>query len=215
MPSQAQIQAYATYTQTTFPKLLQRFRAALTRLGCEDEHILDWVMSVSLPEADDDSFGDVYALPVTLAPAGVQKITCEDIEIALYTQLAVPSIEELPSWVGFTLPIDTTALQAEPTSPYNAEAGRTIWHILLELAHTFPELGVYFTNEWQENLVWRTIVEKAGNPWIFEMGIFPRDLAQHFEAVPSSYQGTVIDGGFGFALNNRWQQLPWTEALRR
>ncbi len=215
MPSQAQIQTYTTYTQATFPELLQRFRTVLMRLGCEDERVLDWVMSISLPETEDDSFGDIYASPVTLAPPGVEKITCEDIEIALYTQLAVPSIEELPSWVGFTLPIDVTNLQATPTSPYNAEAGRTIWHILLALAHTFPELGAYFTDEWQENLVWRTIVEKAGDPWIFEMGVFPRNLAQYFEAVPSSYQGTVIDGGFGFAQSNRWQQLPWAAALKK
>ncbi len=215
MPAQAQIQTYTTYTQATFPELLQRFRTTLIRLGCEDEQVLDWVISISLPESEDDSFGDVYASPVTLAPAGVQKITCEDIEIALYTKLAVPSIEELPSWISFTLLIDTAELQATPTSPYSAEAGRTIWHILLELARTFPELGAYFTDEWQENLVWRTLVEKVGNPWIFEMGIFPRNLAQYFEAVPSSYQGTVIDGGFGFALGNRWQQLPWTEAVRK
>lgn len=209
MPSQAQIQTYTTYTQATFPELLQRFRAALVRLGCKDQQVLDWVVSISLPESEDDAFGDVYALPITLTPTGTQNIVCEDIEITLYTEVAVPSVEELPSWVGFTLPIDTAELQAAPASPYNTEAGRAIWHILLELAHSFPELGAYFTDEWQENQVWRTLVEKAGNPWVFEMGIFPRSLAQYFATVPDGYQGTVIDGSFGFALSNRWQQLPW------
>ncbi len=214
MPSQAQIQTYTTYTQATFPELLQRFRAALVRLGCEDQQVLDWVISVTLPESKDDSFGDVYASPVTLSLPGIQNIVCEDIEIALYTELAIPSVEELPTWVGFTLPIDTTELQDAPAAPYNVGAGRAIWHILLELSHTFPELGAYFTDEWQENQVWRTIVEKAGDPWVFEMGIFPRNLAQYFETVPDGYQGTVIDGAFGFAQGNRWQQLPWVVAQR-
>jgi hypothetical protein len=209
---QAQIQTYTTYTQATFPELLSRFRAALVRLGCTDQQVLDWVVSISLPESEDDGFGDVYASPVTLKPAGTQSIVCEDIEITLYPELAVPSVEELPSWVGFTLPIDTTVLQTTPAALYNAEAGRAIWHILLELIHTFPELGAYFTDELQENQVWRTLVEKTGDPWVFEMGIFPRSLAQSFESVPTGYQGTVIDGGFGFALSNRWQQLPWTTA---
>ncbi|MBA2678560.1 MAG: hypothetical protein H0U76_09250, partial [Ktedonobacteraceae bacterium] len=179
--------------------------------GCKDQQVLDWVVSIPLPESEDDAFGDVYALPVTLTPTRTQTIVCEDIEITLYTELAVPSVEELPSWVGFTLPIDTTTLQASPPTSYNAEAGHAIWHILLELSSTFPELGAYFTDEWQENQVWRTLVEKAGDPWIFEMGIFPRSLAQYFEAVPASYQGTVVDGRFGFALSHRWQPLPWTE----
>ena len=79
MPSQAQIQTYTTYTQATFPELLQRFRAALVRLGCEDQQVLAWVVSITLPESEDDSFGDVYALPVTLSPSGMQNILCEDI----------------------------------------------------------------------------------------------------------------------------------------
>ncbi|GAC1642427.1 MAG: hypothetical protein NVS4B9_34640 [Ktedonobacteraceae bacterium] len=215
MSAQAQIQTYTTYTQATLPELLQRFREALIRLGCEDQQALDWVLSIAPPNSEDDSFGDVYASPVTLAPPGVQQLACEDIEITLYTEPAVPSLEELPSWVGFTLLVDAQELQETPTSPYNVEAGRTIWHVLLELAHTFPELGAYFADEWQENQVWRTIVEKAGDPWVFEMGIFPRRLAPYFEAVPGGYQGTVINGSFGFAQANRWQQLPWVDGQQK
>jgi hypothetical protein len=81
-----------------------------------------------------------------------------------------------------------------------------------ELAATFREVGIYFTDEWQDNRSWRAVVEDAGDPWLFDLAIFPRELAEHFKMVPAGFQGTVVERGFGFAQSNRWETLPWLEA---
>jgi len=205
----AQIQTYASCMQDTFANAVLSYRNTLARLGCTDMQVLNWLASITWPTSDDDNFGDVYAAPVTLTPANHEPITCSGIEISLYAQLAVPTIEEPPSWVGFNLLFDIQQLKQEIIAPYSAGIGSTIWHILRTLANPFKELGAYFTDEWQENLTWRSLVENTGDPWTFELGIFPRSLSEHFKMVPAGFEGTLVDGSFGFAQSNRWVVLPW------
>ncbi|GCE26804.1 hypothetical protein KDA_22880 [Dictyobacter alpinus] len=209
--SQAQIQTYASCNQETFLATLQRYRQALELLGCKDQNVLDWINAISWPENDDDPFGDIYAAPVLLTPPGAPALECSGIEISLYTQPAVPSLEDLPPWIGFNLLVETEQLHEDENNiePYSSEVGQSIWQILQVLAHEFTEVGAYFTDEWQENQSWRVIIENAGDPWIFYLGIFPRRLAEHFERIPSGYLGTLVDAGFGFAQINRWQTIPW------
>jgi hypothetical protein len=207
----AQIQTYASCTQDTFTDTLMRYHDALIRLGCTDTQVLDWLTSITWPTSDDDSFGDIYAAPVTLAPTGNEQITCAGIEVSLYAQSAIPTIEEPPSWVGFNLLFDTEQLKQEIIAPYSEEIGYTLWHILRTLASTFTELGAYLTDQWQENLTWRSLVENTGDPWVFELGIFPRSLSEHFKMVPAGFEGTLVDGSFGFAQSNRWVTLPWNK----
>ncbi len=212
MPSYTQIQTYATCSQGTFPSVLQHHWEALSRLGCTDQQVRDWLTHISWPVSDDDAYGDVYASSVTLAPAPAEEITFSGIEVSLYIQPGVPTIEGSASWVGLNLLLDVNHLKAHSTGVYNPGSGRILWHILSELSRTSPEIGAYFTDEWQENQAWRAIVENMGDPWAFDLAIFPRTLAKHFEMVPAGFQGTVIDGGFGFAPANRWSILPWVEA---
>jgi hypothetical protein len=205
----AQIQTYASCTQQTFVETLQRFRLALEQLDCTDPAVLSWVTGITWPENDEDSFGDVYAAPVTLTPHGATSLKTAGIEISLYTTLAVHSLKDLPAWVGFNLLLDTEDLRTENTEPYTSAEGQSIWRILLVLAHHFTEVGAYFTEDWQDNQAWRAIIEGSADPWIFELGIFPRSLAAHFQEIPAGFKGTVTPDGFGFAQSNRWQQLPW------
>jgi hypothetical protein len=209
MSTQAQIQAYASCTQESYSDVLQRFRLALEHLGCKEQAVLDWVTEITWPESDDDSFGDIYAAPVILNPSGAESLTSAGIEVSLYTQPAIPSLEELPSWVGFNILLEMQDLHNNTTDPYVVAEGYSIWCILQELAKQFPEVGAYFTAEWQDNQAWRAIVEGSGDPWVFELGIFPRSLAIHFEHIPAGFKGTLTESGFGFAQENRWQQLPW------
>ena len=203
------MQTYASCTQATFTDALMRYHHALTQLGCTDTRVLDWLTSITWPTSYEDSIGDIYAAPVTLAPANDKPITCSGIEVSLYTQSAIPTIDEPSPWVGFNLLFDTEQLKQEIIAPYSAEIGFTIWHILRTLASTFTELGAYLTDQWQENLTWRSLVENTGDPWAFELGIFPRSLSEHFKMVPAGFEGTLIDDCFGFAQSNRWVTPPW------
>src|SRR5215469_8964831 len=126
----AQVQTYASCTQDTFTDALMRYHHALTELGCTDMQVLDWLTSITWPTSDEDSFGDIYAAPITLAPTSDKHITSSGIEVSLYTRSAIPTIDEPPSWVGFNLLFDTEQLKQEIIAPYNAEIGSTIWHIL-------------------------------------------------------------------------------------
>ena len=215
MPTYVQIQTYATCGRRTLRDVLRRYQEVLTRLGCEDAQVLDWFSHISWPVSDDDPFGDIYAAPVTLVPAHNERIDCAGIEVSLYPQPALPSVEELPSWLGFSLLFDVAELKANIVEPYEPEVGYVLWHILCELAMEFSEAGTYFTDEWQENRSWRAVVENVGDPWAFDLGLFPRRLASHFVTVPAGYKGTVLDGAFGFAQANRWQVLPWTQDEQR
>ncbi len=212
MTEYAQIQTYASCTPDTFPQVLQRYRDALIELGCVDENVLNWLEDMRWPQSEEDGLGDIYAAPVVLSPSGEKTITSAGIEVSLYVDLAVLSMEDLPVWIGFNILLETAHLHDSLELPYRVADGRSIWHILLKLYSAFPEVGVYFTDEWQENQVWRVIVEHQGDPWIFELGVFPRALAAQFAEVPEGFQGTVIDEGFGFAQTNRWERLPWQDS---
>ncbi|GCF07157.1 hypothetical protein [Dictyobacter arantiisoli] len=213
--AQAQIQTYATCTQVTFPDILYRYREALIQLGCTNQQVLEWITEITWPTSDDDSFGDIYAAPVRLTPPDTAGLECVGIEISLYGEAAVPSLKDLPTWVGFNLLIDTEQLPPGSTEVlFSAQVGRTIWQILQVLARNFTEIGAYLTDEWQDNQTWRIIAESAGDPWVFCLGVFPRQLASYFIEVPAGFKGTVVDAGFGFAEVNRWQKLPWETTQR-
>lgn len=215
MPNYVQVQTYATCTRANFSTVLLRYRQTMQQLGCSDQQVLTWLSQLTWPEGDDDYFGDIYAAPVQLSPTNADPIECDSIDIVLYPNIAVPSIDKPPVWIGFNLVFETTPLQTEVDGlpgPYPASVAHTFWQILQTISTSFFELGVYFTDEWQENLAWRAIVEQTGEPWNFDLGLFPRHLARFFEDIPAGYQGTVVDGGFGFAQINRWQSLPWLAA---
>jgi hypothetical protein len=211
MSNYAQIQTYTTCNPTTWPDVLQTYWEVLAHLGCSDRRVEEWLADLFWPESDEDGFGDIFADTVVLQPARQQKLTCAGIEVSLYAEAGIPTLEDPPVWLGLNLLVDVDSLRARSTDPYHKGVGGTLWSILYELAGNFDEVGAYFTDPWQENAAWRAIVESAGDPWAFELGIFPRALAPHFQEVPPGYQGTVLDGAFGFAQANRWQILPWDE----
>ncbi|EFH87684.1 hypothetical protein [Ktedonobacter racemifer] len=214
MATYAQIQTYAIYEdQEDFAELLTRYQDTLKELGCDDQDVLAWLDEITWPESEEESFGDIYPATFTLRPAQGKPITCAGIDVSLYPNIGVPTLDEEPQpWIGINLQFEDEALLTETGATYKPEVGAGIWHILRVLAKNFSELGVYFTEEWQENRSWRSIVEEAGDPWAFDLAIFPRKLAAYFEAIPAGYEGTVADEGFGFAQSNRWSPLPWKAA---
>ncbi|GAC1405456.1 MAG: hypothetical protein NVS4B12_21990 [Ktedonobacteraceae bacterium] len=209
----AHIQTYATCNERTYTIVVSHYKLVLEQLGCTDTQVLNWLDSVRWPNSDDDGFGDIYAAPFTLVPAREEypneTIECVGIEISLYVDAAIPSTEELPSWVGFNLLFDKNSLQESFTSPYSIQAGKLLWRVLQKQAGAFRELGAYLTDEWQENQPWRALVAQLGNPWDFDLAIFPRSKAAYFAEVPAGFKGTVTSQGFGFAQTKHWQQLPW------
>lgn len=209
MSEHVQIQAYATCDEQTFQEVLQQYRDILTRLGCNDVELLTWILQLTWPASDEDNFGDIYAAPFQLMPDQKHSIECVGVSISLYTQIAAPSIEVQPAWVGFNLLFDADSLRKEHSSSYTKEAGLLIWNIMREMIASFHEIGVYFTDSWQDNLSWRALSEGTGDPWSFDLAIFPRTQAEHFADVPIGFQGTMVGQNFGFAQENRWIELPW------
>ena len=209
----AQVQTYATCNERTYAMVASHYRLVLEQLGCTDTQVLQWLDALQWPSAEDDGLGDIYAAPFTLVPiqgeANTKSISCAGLEVSLYTDAAIPSIGALPTWVGFNLLFETETLRTDATTPYSVEAGTLIWQIVQTQAGAFRELGAYFTDEWQENQVWRAITAHIGDPWAFDLAIFPRSQAEYFSEVPAGFKGTVTPQGFGFAQVNRWQKLPW------
>ncbi len=209
-----QIQTYATCNERTYAIIASHYRLVLEQLGCTDTRVLNWLDDVRWPTSDDDGLGDIYAAPFTLTPVQEDKsppttIECAGLEIHLYIDAAIPSTEELPSWIGFNLLFDASALHEHVTSPYSVKVGPLLWAIIQKQAGAFRELGAYLTDGWQENQPWRALAAQLGNPWDFDLAIFPRTQAERFAEVPAGFKGTVTPQGFAFAQTNRWEQLPW------
>ncbi len=211
MSEYAQVQTYATCNERTYAMVASHYRLVLEQLGCTDTQVLQWLDALQWPASEDDGLGDIYAVPfvLTLAEVPTKKIVCAGIEVTLYIDAAIPSIEEPPIWVGFNLLFETETLRTDATAPYSIEAGASLWRIVQKQAGAFRELGAYFTDEWQENQSWRAITAHLGDPWAFDLAIFPRSRSECFSEVPAGFKGTVTPQGFGFARVNRWQQLPW------
>ncbi len=213
MSEYTQIQTYARSDQHTFSSILRKYRIVLERLGCDDQQVIEWLSQLSWPTSDDDSFGDIYASPFILSPAAEKQITCAGLAVSLFMVSPVPILEETqPCWVGLNLLFEAEELRIDGLSTYQPEAGEILWHIMRELASSFREIGVYFTDEWQENRSWRAITEGRGEAWAFDLAIFPRELSKHFSVLPAGFQGTLVAQDFGFAQANRWSRLPWVEA---
>jgi len=215
MSEHAQVQTYATCNERTYPLVVAHYQLVLEQLGCTNVHVLQWLDGLQWPKSDDDGPGDIYAAPFTLTPthedASNATIECAGIEVSLYLNAAIPSTEELPAWVGFNLLFDADTLRENSNAPYSANVGILMWRIIQTQAGAFRELGAYFTDEWQENQSWRALAAQLGNPWDFDLAIFPRSQSEHFSEVPAGFEGTVTPQGFGFAQTNRWEKLPWRE----
>jgi hypothetical protein len=212
MPEYIQLQTYATCSPRTFEDNIDRYEELLEQLGCKDKQVYSWLSDLDWPHSDDDSFGDIYALPFVVAETKAGPLQCEALSVSLYTQSAALSLEDPPTWLGFNLLFDSDMVHQEHSTLYISGFGGKIWAVMSEIASAFPEIGVYLTDEYQENQTWRALAENAGaDPWVFDLGIFPRTLAAHFSEVPKGFQGTVLEKKFGFALQNRWPKLPWEE----
>lgn len=214
MPEYIQIQTYARGNRETFPEILRRYQAVLRKIGCSDDRVSRWLNELRWPILDEDSFGDIFASPFILFPDSPKALTCAGMDVTLYMVTPVQSIEDLPPWIGFNLLFDTTTLRINSGTVYKPGLGGILWQIMRELVASFHEIGVYLTDEWQENRSWRAIVEDQGEPWSFDLGIFPKELADSFAKVPAGFQGTVVPQGFAFAQVNRWKTLPWVEGDR-
>jgi hypothetical protein len=212
MPEYIQIQTYAKCNENNFSSIVQRYRNVLQLLGCTDQRLFEWLSTLSWPLSDDDMFGDIYASPFILSPDNIDDIACAGVHVSLYSYSAVPRIEEQPIWVGLNLLFDDDTLKSRKTGVYRPGVGGIVWHIMRELNSSFSEMGVYLTDEWQENRSWRVLTEGEGNPWAFDLAIFPRKLANDFDPTPPQFEGTVLDSAFGFAREKRWQIPPWVEA---
>lgn len=212
MPQYAQIQTYVTCDQDSFIEIIERYRTTLQQLGCTDEKVITWLSEIQWPDIQNEEFGDIYASSFTLAPGNDGTITCAGLDIAVYGQPGVPTLEEPPTWLGLNLLFDQRNLCEQHSSIYRSGVGGSIWQIMRTIAGTMKGLGVYFTDEWQENQSWRVLAERVGDPWVFDLAIFPRSLADQFAEVPAGFQGTIVDNNFAFAQENRWRTLPWIES---
>lgn len=210
MPDYVQIQTYATCDQWTFESVLARYRDVLERLGCCDQQLFTWLSQITWPTSEEDSFGDIYASPFTLSSDGT--VSCAGMAVSLYTEPGAPTLEIRPAWLGCNLLFEADSLRMAHSSLYKPETGVTLWHIMCELESSYREVGVYLTDEWQENLAWRALAEETGSLWAFDLAIFPREQAEHFAVVPAGFQGTMVGRDFGFAQENRWTVLPWSTA---
>ena len=208
VPDYIQIQTYATCDKWTYQEVIARYRDVLERLGCDDQQLLEWLSQISWPTSEEDSFGDIYAASFTLTTGGT--LSCAGMDISLYSEAGAPTMEVRPAWLGFNLLFDAYSLRQEHSSLYKPEVVAPIWHVMRELESVFREIGVYLTDEWQENQAWRALAEETGNPWSFDLGIFPREQAEHFAVVPAGFQGTLVERDFAFAQENRWTTLPWS-----
>jgi hypothetical protein len=212
MAEYIQIQTYAQADAETFPEIVRRYRVIIEKFGIDDARVLEWLQSLTWPVSEEEGFGDIYASSFVLSPHSQYPIRSTGMDVTLHTITPVQSMEDIPPWVGFNLLFEEDDLRIGTSSVYKPSIGGILWRVMRELAPIFNEVGVYLTDEWQENRSWRAVAEDEGEPWSFDLAIFPRELAEHFSSVPAGFQGTVIPQGFGFAQSNRWQRLPWLEA---
>lgn len=210
MPEYMQLQTYATCNENNFTALVEQFRKVLEQWTVSDQRVLSWLAEIQWPTSEDDGFGDVFASSFKLFSDSTP-IECAGIDVSLYTSSALLSADELPAWVGFNLLFDIRMLRERGIAPYKKAVGTQIWKMLNELALAFPELGAYLTDSYQDNRSWRALSEGIGDPWFFDLAIFPRRLAEQFSVVPPGFQGVVVEQGFAFAQENRWQVLPWLD----
>src|SRR5690242_19379477 len=103
MPEYIQIQTYVRGTRETFAEILHHHQIVLKKLGNNDDRVSTWLGELTWPTSDEGSFGDIYASPFTLFPAGSPGLTCAGMDVTLYTVTPVQSLEDPLPWIGFNL----------------------------------------------------------------------------------------------------------------
>ncbi|GHO78089.1 hypothetical protein KSD_58600 [Ktedonobacter sp. SOSP1-85] len=115
--------------------------------------------------------------------------------------------------VELSLLFPTEPMQLKGDIVFSRNAGRLCWQILREFTITFPEFGMYVTNEAQDVEQAEALKKRGPSSkfWSFEMALIPHPVLKEFLPFPQDRERFVGVEWSGFAYKDCWEVLPWSE----
>lgn len=207
MPEYHNLQAYARLDAAGLAGGVERYRGVLRAIGCYDADVAEWLARIRWEPGDG---GFVY---------GGSHDPWVEFEAAGVRLRAGPHVIGYASsggevWVEYGLLFETEALQRGASLgawEYRQGIGRAMWSLMRRFGATFPELGVFLTDEVQDGRPWEGLVEGTDGRWQFDLAWIPPANAGQFAPVPGSFFHEEIDRALALAPKAAWTQPPWRD----
>jgi len=211
MPEYHNIEAYADLGKHSLDDVKNNIARILTEMGCEQKILTEWLNTIQKWEYAED--GIVYSGsngPLINFPflGGVFQVR---FVVLGWTPQVFPKLTN--DWLAFELLFETDKIDDTldlKLIRYKQEAQPVIWYLLKLFAQYFPDLGAFFTDEYQDGRVWHGIAEHVSETcWDFEAAIIQIPIQDRYKPVANGYFSQISNGQLHLARKSSWEIPPW------
>lgn len=213
MPEYAQIQTSFTGERPKLAAIIHSYESFLTQINFDTHKIKAWIVQMKSLLETGEKFGDIYKEVVPIVIDNKKTINC--IGLSLLLEKSAYTFGSNVCMLSLELLFNTEDIRDVSTSFYKIGVGEAIWRIFTSLHAVFPETKIYFTDEWQNSQLKDIPDERNGDIWAFDAALIPQVFMPDFSPIPFSMKCYMTKSIVGFARNDRWKILPWTEYKER
>lgn len=211
MPELTSLQTLVRCDECSFRSVTEKVAQTLGRMGVLDDVVEKWLMNAQWPSSFDPDFPYAFLEP----DAPVTMRSGDDVYQARVHFFFDPALEKPGQYdhlVELSLLFPTESMQLKGNCVYTRSAGKLYWRILREFTTTFPEFGMYVTNEAQDVEQAEALKKRGPSSefWSFELALIPHSLLEEFLPVPEGCERYVAAEWRGFAYKDCWGALPWS-----
>jgi hypothetical protein len=220
VPPDVCVEAYMPCPDGGIPELVERFRALLDQLGCDNAFMQAWPAEMGW---DDE---DCWYGPTAGPPRRVSKLTIAGKELESTAIVSGWSSCDIPGlrghWLSWELCFGTegdeqylvTASAFSPVvSTYISGVGHALWQVMRAFHAELPDVPVFCVFEGWEGDAWEAWETGRGDLWSFDAALVPNQLASRFIPLPEDYVAETLPEGTALARREVWPALPWQEPL--
>ena len=211
MPEYHNIEAYADLGKHSLLDVKNNIAQILTEMGCEQKVLADWLEAVQKWEHAED--GVVYSGSNGPRMSFSFSGNTFDVRFVVlgWTPKTFPELNN--DWLAFELLFETDKID-DSLDPklirYKQEAQPVIWYLLKLFAQYFPDLGVFFTDEYQDGRAWSGLTKNASvKYWDFEAAIIQVPIQDRYKPVANGYFSQNSNGQLWLARKSSWETPPW------
>ena len=113
-------------------------------------------------------------------------------------------------WIEFSLDMETEVLCSLDTGRYLDRFFPPLLELMLGLLDITGDIGVYFTNEWDDGEPWLGVIENdPERAWQFDMAVIPKRLMSFYRELAPGFAVYPHDRALVLVNLDTWEELEW------
>ncbi|EFH83426.1 hypothetical protein Krac_4383 [Ktedonobacter racemifer DSM 44963] len=214
MPELTSLQTLVCCDEHSFPSVTEKVAQTLGRMGVLNDAVEKWLLRAQWPSSFDPDFPYAFLepdSPVTIKSGD----EVYQARVFFFFDPAPEKPGEYDHLVELSLLFPTEPMQRKGDIVFSQNAGRLCWQILREFTTTFPEFGMYVTNEarmWSRQRRLKNVV-RAASSGLLRWRSFPKLCLKSFCPFPKIVSVLLVSNGAGLPIRIAGRRYPGARSV--